>query len=273
MPGTTGPNLGLTWGWAPHEDGWGVGGFNPGFAVLDTMVQLSVIARTDTPPGSPTNGVRYVVGDTPTGAWVGHANQVAAYLTTGAAGWQFYGPKIGWRAWVEGTSSYIRFTSTGWVADDLNFLITAAAAGDVLTFDVTAGKFINVRPMRGVSFGSDPAALLLANQQIFYHRFGFPFRIPADFGDYLSSSSTIGGTAVAADGDVVLRVQKALTAAPLTFANVGTITVGTGTVNATFASSATPINFAKGDVLRILAPATPDSGFTGPYGTIVGYEI
>jgi hypothetical protein len=81
----------------------------------------------------------------------------------------------------------------------------------------------------------------------------------------------LGGAAAAA-ADVVFRVQKALTAAPLTFSNVGTITVGSGTVNATFNSSATVINFAKGDVLRILAPATPDSGFSGPFGTIVGYE-
>lgn len=272
MPGTLGPNLGLTWGWAPHEDGWGVSGFNPGFAALDTLVQLSVISRIDTPPASPGNGVRYICGPSPTGDWAGHPEQIAVYLTTGAPSWHFYPPRVGWRAWNDGTGSYMRFTSTGWVPDDVNFAVTTPAAGDVLVYDSTALKFINVRPMRAVSFGSDPAAVLTADQPLFYHRFGFPFRIPADFGDYRGASSMLGGTAVAADGDVILRVQKALNASPLSFANTGTITVGTGTVNATFNSSATALNFAKGDVLRILAPSTPDSGFQGPFGTIVGYE-
>ena len=37
------------------------------------------IARQDDPPGSPSSGDIYLVGATPTGAWVGKANNVATY--------------------------------------------------------------------------------------------------------------------------------------------------------------------------------------------------
>jgi len=270
MPGTSGPNLGVVWGWAPHEDGWGVGGFNPNFARLDALVHLAVLDRMNSPPVVlPVNGDRYIVGSAGAGAWAGHSNTIAVFVTTD---WFYYVPKTGWQAWNSQSDSVWVFDGTAWTENIAGFDFTSPANNDVIVYDGGISKFINVRPMRGVSFGSDPAALLTANQAIFYHRFSFPFRIPTNFGDYLGASSTLGGTAAATGGDVVLRVQKALTATPLTFANAGTITVGNGTVNATFNSSATPINFAKGDVIRILAPATPNSGFTGPYGTIVGYE-
>jgi hypothetical protein len=273
MPGTSGPNLGVVWGWTPHEDGWGVGGFNPNFAKLDALVHLAVLDRMDSPPVIlPTNGDRYIVGSAGAGAWAGHSNSIAVFQSV-TTDWFFYAPKQGWQAWNSQTDSVWLFDGTVWAENvAAGFEFTTPADNDVIVYDDTTSKFINVRPMRGLSFGSDPAALLTANQALFYHRFSFPFRIPPDFGDYLNASSTLGGTAAAASGDVVLRVQKALAATPLTFTNVGTITVGNGTVNATFSSSATAVNFAKRDVIRILAPVTPDSGFTGPYGTIVGYE-
>jgi|KBSMisStandDraft_5_1062788.scaffolds.fasta_scaffold00074_24 hypothetical protein len=269
MPGTSGPNLGVVWGWAPHEDGWGVGGFNPNFAKLDALVHLAVLDRMNSPPSVlPAAGDRYIVGTAGAGLWAGHSNTIAVFGTTD---WSYYAPKTGWRAWNSQSDSVWMFDGTGWVEKIDGFDFVSPVDNDVIVYDGGIGKFINVRPLRAFSFGSDPASLLTANQPLFYHRFSFPFRIPPDFGDYRSASSTLGGTA-AATAAVVLRVQKAVAATPLTFTNAGTITVGAGTVNATFNSSATVINFAKGDVLRILAPATPDSGFSGPFGTIVGYE-
>jgi hypothetical protein len=235
-------------------------------------VHLAVLDRMDSPPSIlPANGDRYIVGTAGAGLWAGHSNTIAVFATTD---WFYYAPKTGWRAWNSQTDSVWTFDGTTWVEDtgaDDRFDFVSPADNDAIVYDDTVGKFVNVRPMRGLSFGADPAALLTANQALFYHRFSFPFRISPDFGDYLGASSTLGGTA-AATAAVVLRVQKAVAATPLTFTNVGTITVGVGTVNATFNSSGTVINFAKGDVLRILAPATPDSGFSGPFGTIVGYE-
>jgi hypothetical protein len=275
MPGTAGPNLGVVWGYSVGENGWGTGGYNPSLARIDTLVQLAVLEVTNTPPGSPANGDRYIVGAAPTGAWAGQANKIAVWLTTGTPAWLFYTPKNGWRAWNADDSSWWLYDSS-WAVDanatDSRFETAALAENDILVYDVSDAAFINVRPMRAISFGADPTALLTADQVVFLHRFGFPFTILADFADYRGASTTLGGTAVTT-ANTVFTVQKAATATPLTFADVGTLTVGIGTVNLTAkSSSAVDIVFAKGDVIRILAPTTPDATFKGIYGTLVGFE-
>lgn len=64
---------------------------------LDAAVQLSVISISNTPPGSPFDGDRYIVGTSPTGAWVGHNNEIAAYVGTS---WIYLEPESGWMAFV-----------------------------------------------------------------------------------------------------------------------------------------------------------------------------
>lgn len=51
----------------------------------------------DTPPGSPTEGDRVIVGDTPTGAFVGHAGEIAQWNGTA---WVFTTPKQGMVVYV-----------------------------------------------------------------------------------------------------------------------------------------------------------------------------
>lgn len=66
---------------------------NEALQILDAIVQLSVIGFLDTPPGSPSQGDRYVVAASPTGAWAGKEGFVAAYY---GAGWVFFNPAPGW---------------------------------------------------------------------------------------------------------------------------------------------------------------------------------
>ena len=48
---------------------------------LDALVQLAVLDRSlSALPGSPADGARYIVAASPTGAWAGHANHIAAWL-------------------------------------------------------------------------------------------------------------------------------------------------------------------------------------------------
>lgn len=65
---------------------------------LDALVQLTVLSISNTPPGSPADGDRYIVGDSPTGAWVGHEHDVVAFIGTG---WIYWVPAIGWQAFVQ----------------------------------------------------------------------------------------------------------------------------------------------------------------------------
>lgn len=63
-------------------------GLNESLLTVDALLQLAVVSVGDnTPPVSPANGARYVVGTAPTGAWAGRANQVAQWLD---GGWRFY---------------------------------------------------------------------------------------------------------------------------------------------------------------------------------------
>ena len=48
---------------------------------------------TNTPPGSPAEGVAYVIGPTPTDAWAGHARKIAIYEL---GQWVIYTPSEGW---------------------------------------------------------------------------------------------------------------------------------------------------------------------------------
>lgn len=63
---------------------------------LDAMVQITVQnVALAAPPGSPTEGQRWILPASPTGAWAGHAGQIAAWQD---GTWAFYAPLDGWTA-------------------------------------------------------------------------------------------------------------------------------------------------------------------------------
>jgi len=144
MPGTTGPRIGLVWGYSPGETGWGVSGFNPNFALLEALVHLTVISITSTTPGTPANGDCYIVGTSPTGAWAGHDKDIAIYYTS--TGWMFVDAVVGLRAFNRATSDYWRFNGTNWIEEVSSTADVSGPAGavdgNVAVFDLTTGKVI-----------------------------------------------------------------------------------------------------------------------------------
>lgn len=67
-------------------------GLNESLNVIDALTQIRVVSvGTNTPPGSPTNGDRYIVGASPTGAWTGQANKLARWLDSA---WSFFDAAI-----------------------------------------------------------------------------------------------------------------------------------------------------------------------------------
>lgn len=87
---------------------------NEALRILDVLVQLAVLDRDlSAPPGSPSEGQRWIVGASPTGAWAGHANHIAAWQD---GGWQFSVPKIGWLAYVVDESSLLAWDGSAWVS-------------------------------------------------------------------------------------------------------------------------------------------------------------
>lgn len=55
--------------------------------------KTAVIDTLNDPPASPSEGDRYIIGTVPTGVWVGRANNIVEYESTG---WNYEAPQEGW---------------------------------------------------------------------------------------------------------------------------------------------------------------------------------
>jgi len=86
---------------------------NEALRQLDAILQLSVATVTDTPPTSPDNGERVMVGESPTGDFADKVNQIAAFQD---GAWDYYTPKTGWRAYVTDAGELRIFDGTVWQA-------------------------------------------------------------------------------------------------------------------------------------------------------------
>jgi hypothetical protein len=108
---------------------------NEAIRMLDALVQLAVLDRQiDMPPASPANGDRYIVGSSPTGAWVGKANEIAAFQD---GAWAFFAPQNGWIAWVSAEDALYAWDGASWVAAGGGSLNPAPLVGVNATADAT----------------------------------------------------------------------------------------------------------------------------------------
>jgi hypothetical protein len=72
-------------------------------------MRFPIIARQNTPPGSPTPGQRWIVGASPTGAWSGQANKFAVWR--GSDGWKFIPPVEGDRTYNQDANEFVVSTT------------------------------------------------------------------------------------------------------------------------------------------------------------------
>lgn len=85
---------------------------NEALAILDALVQLSVLqADAASPPASPAQGARYLVGTGATGAFAGHDGEVASWQDNA---WRFLAPRAGWRVYVEDSDAFVIFDGASW---------------------------------------------------------------------------------------------------------------------------------------------------------------
>lgn len=115
MSATVRPNLGLTSRFEIGQNGWG-GPINANLDLLDAITQAGVISiAANTPPTTPAEGDRHIVGTAPTGDWATHANQIAVYTD---AAWVFYSAHFGVRVIVKGTpDKFYYHNGTSWVTE------------------------------------------------------------------------------------------------------------------------------------------------------------
>lgn len=87
---------------------------NEALQQLDALLHLEVLDRhLPTPPESPVDGDRYIVGAGATGAWAGEEGHVAAWQN---GLWRFFAPQIGWRAFVRDEGLLYVKAENGWIA-------------------------------------------------------------------------------------------------------------------------------------------------------------
>lgn len=79
---------------------------------LDALVQPVCLEIRDDPPAEPAEGAVYIVGDSPSGAWVGHAAAIAAFY----GGWLFLAPASGWLCHDLASGLLLRFDGSAWAA-------------------------------------------------------------------------------------------------------------------------------------------------------------
>lgn len=86
---------------------------NEALQLLDLAVQLSVEATDQqVPPANPAQGEMHALGASPTGAWAGQANHLAAWID---AGWWFVAPRIGWRLWDKSRGALLVWNGVAWL--------------------------------------------------------------------------------------------------------------------------------------------------------------
>lgn len=152
---------------------------NEALIALDALVQLSVKNRALTaPPGSPSDGDRYIVASGGTGAWLGKDLNVAAYYN---GVWLFFAPRIGWVAWDENTTASYTYSAGAWVAGGLPSVLTPSQVGiGGATPDATNRLSVNSPAVLFNNAGSTIAATLnknaAGNDAAFIFQTGFSTR-------------------------------------------------------------------------------------------------
>lgn len=87
---------------------------NEALRLLDVLVQPTVLDRDRAvPPAAPAAGARHLVPAGATGAWAGHAGEIAVWEAE-AASWRFLVPQPGWQTFVLAEGAGLVLTAAGW---------------------------------------------------------------------------------------------------------------------------------------------------------------
>jgi hypothetical protein len=108
---------------------------NEALRVLDAAIQLSVLDRDLTaPPGSPSDGDRYIPASGATGDWSSKDLNIAAWQD---GAWAFLVPREGWLCWVADEDVLLVWDGAAW-ADAGNVASLNPASGGLVGVNATA---------------------------------------------------------------------------------------------------------------------------------------
>lgn len=85
------------------------------FARINQLIQAGAVDKDlGNPPGSPADEALYIVGSPATGAWSGHAGNLAFWLAA-TSQWTFITPKEGFLVHVNDEDVFYKYTGSAWV--------------------------------------------------------------------------------------------------------------------------------------------------------------
>ncbi|OUS69767.1 hypothetical protein B1748_30125 [Paenibacillus sp. MY03] len=106
------------------------------------------------PPGSPAAKDRYIIGESPTGAWASRANQIAEWA---GSAWSFIVPSVGMTCIVDDEAKQYTYNGIAWVRT--GGALQTIAAGNGLTGGGTADTVtLTVGAGNGITVGSTTVA-------------------------------------------------------------------------------------------------------------------
>lgn len=147
---------------------------------------------TNTPPGSPADGVAYIVGGTPTGAWVGHSLDLAIYETSG---WVFYDGYEGAEVYDKSLDvTYIHNGST-WETPNVPQWELVPGGHIVVTSSSGAQSLFGLGAYKALRF--TVTAFKPVNDDVTLN-----MRLSSDGATFISTSTYTGGTAWTLTGNV-----------------------------------------------------------------------
>lgn len=101
------------WVYGPGARSFGAASI-PFSAALGWGARFEVEDQTTTTPPTATKGLRYIVGPSATGVWLGKDKRLAICEITGT--WTFYTPTAGWAVYDKSSSASYTYNGSAWVS-------------------------------------------------------------------------------------------------------------------------------------------------------------
>lgn len=207
---------------------------NAAVRALEQYAQLLVLDLDLSSPPAAVDGDCYIVASGGSGAWAGWDNSIAYY----SGGWLRIEPRVGMMAYVIDEDTYYQFTGSspgGWAA-----LSISGGGPSAEPYDIGAQ-----------SISAPTASLVML-------RYKFPRTVV--FPASLTSSQGTAGTAATAQTDFDIQ-RNGVSVGTMRFAAAGT--------SATFIA-ASEQTYNAGDILTVIAPASPDATLAGVSFVLAG---
>jgi len=237
---------------------------NEALRLLDGLVQLSVIDRDlTTPPASPADGDRYIVGSGATDLWAGWDLNVA-YWVDGV--WMRLVPRPGWLAWIADETAFFVWNGSVWdpvgepvdVSDAIFSLVNATDPTKKALFSLSGISTGTTRTFTLPNTSSELA--ILAGTQTFSGNKTFAGTLTASGASATLGTATGTATYGMGTGATTNGVTKTVNlgtggaSGSNTVVNIGSSTAGAGgttvinTPTVTFANAVTQVSMPQANL-------------------------